>query len=63
MKKAALIVAGVVFGLVALAHLARLLYHFPIIINAIPIPDNANWVGLIVAGLLSYWMFHTAKED
>lgn len=62
MKRAALYVAGTMFGLVALAHLARLLYHFPIIINAIPVPDNASWIGLVVAAVLSFWMFRAAKD-
>ena len=57
--KAPLIVAGIVFALVALLHLARLYYHFPLVINE-PIPYWANWVGAIVAGLLSLWMFMSA---
>lgn len=62
MKRAALVVAGIIFGAIALGHLIRLFYHFPIIVNAIPIPDNASWIGLIVAAALSFWMFRAAKR-
>lgn len=58
--KAPLIVAGIVFALVALLHFARLYYHFPLVINE-PVPYWANWAGAIVASLLSIWMFMSAS--
>jgi hypothetical protein len=63
MKKTPLIVAGIIFGLVALVHLARLYYHFPIIVGEWPVPEKANIIGFIVAGLLSIWMFLAAKKS
>ncbi len=60
MPKAPLYVAGTIFGLIALLHLYRLYSHFSIVIGTTEVPVWANGVGFIVAGALSYWMFHTA---
>ncbi len=62
MTKAPLIVAGFVFALVAIAHLSRLIYHFPITIDTIFVPYWINVVGLIISLALAYWMFITAKD-
>lgn len=60
MSKAPLLVAGTVFGLVALAHLYRIFDHFNIVVGTTEVPTWANIVGVIVAGALSYWMFSSA---
>ena len=57
MKKAPLIVAGIVFALVALLHLGRIGYQIPIIVGSSDVPIWANVVGFVIAGLLSFWMF------
>lgn len=57
MKNCALAVAGTIFGLVALIHLIRLFYHFPIIVGGSPMPLWVNVIGFLVAGGLSAWMF------
>lgn len=62
MRKAPLIVAGIIFALIALLHLARLYWQVPIIVNDMPVPLWANSIGFIVAGLLSLWMFCSAKK-
>lgn len=53
----ALLVAGIVFALVALLHISRLVYKFELRVAGKSIPLWANWVGLIIAGSLSLWMF------
>lgn len=58
-----LIVAGVVFALMALIHLARLYFQFPIIVGTTLIPLWVNILGLVVAAGLSYWMFSSAKNS
>lgn len=60
MHKAPLLVAGTVFGIVALAHLYRIYSHFNIVIGTTEIPAWASIVGAIVAGVLSWWMFSSA---
>ena len=56
-KDTALMVAGVVFALVAFVHILRLTFKFELKIAGKKIPLWANWVGLAVAGGLSVWMF------
>lgn len=60
MKKSPLIVAGILFALVALVHLSRLYFQFPLIIGTTLIPLWVNGIGLVVSGALSYWMFTSA---
>lgn len=62
MKNSALIVAGIIFGIIAVIHLCRLYFHFPIVIGNTPVPIGANVIGLIVAGALSVWMFIAASK-
>lgn len=61
MPKTALQTAGTIFALVALIHLYRLFSHFSIIVGTTEIPIWVNFVGIVVAGTLSYWMFTAAK--
>jgi hypothetical protein len=44
--------AGTIFGIVALAHAARLLYAVPVTIGAISIPMTVSWLGIAVTGAL-----------
>ena len=63
MKKAPLIVAGIIFACVALLHLARIVFQFPIVIDNYIVPLKANVIGFIVATCLSLWMFIAAKKS
>lgn len=62
MAKAPLIVAGIIFALIALAHLARLFFHFPLVIFNFPVPLWANIIALIAFALLAFWMFWAASN-
>lgn len=62
MPKTVLKVSGVVFLIVALIHLARLVFKFDIIVAGHPIPLWANIIGLIIASALSLWSFDASKR-
>ena len=45
---------GIVFLVVAIIHLLRLVKGWPMTVNAFSVPVMVSWVGLIIAGFLSY---------
>jgi hypothetical protein len=47
------LVAGIIFGLVALFHLVRIFAQWPLIIGDWSVPKSVSWVALIVAGGLA----------
>ena len=53
----ALVVAGIVFGLVALMHLLRLILKIDVIIAGKVIPRWVSAIGFVVPLILSIWMF------
>jgi hypothetical protein len=53
--RAYLQVSCALFGLVALAHLFRLIRHWPIDIGGHMVPLGLSWFGLLLAGGLSVW--------
>lgn len=61
-KNIPLAVAGIVFSLVAIAHLSRLILGFNIVIANYHVPLKINLIGLIVALVLAIWMFKAAKK-
>ncbi len=50
-------VSGVLFALVALAHLLRVVLGLTVQVDATPVPMLVSWIGLIVPAALSYWAF------
>jgi len=48
-------IAAVIFGLVALLHLLRLVMGWSIAIETWAVPMWFSWIGLVVAGALSYF--------
>jgi len=48
-------VAAVIFAVVALLHLLRLVMGWAIVIDSWTAPMWVSWVGLVVAGGLSYY--------
>lgn len=60
MHKTPLVVAGIVFTLVALLHIWRLATGEMIVIGTEVLPLWANVVGLIISALLAAWMFKAA---
>jgi hypothetical protein len=54
-------VAAAVFGLVALAHVARLALGLPVQVGATAIPMWISWFGLFLSGGLSLWGFRSSR--
>jgi hypothetical protein len=52
--------AGAIFLAVALIHLARLAFGWSVALGSFAVPLWLSWVGVIVAGYLSYASFHFA---
>ena len=48
-------IAAVIFALVALLHLLRLVMGWSAVIDSWAVPMWVSWVGLVVAGGLSYY--------
>ncbi len=55
-------VAAVIFALMALAHAFRLLMNCSITINGQEIPLLVSIIAMVMAGLMSYWMWMLRKE-
>ncbi|MGB9153742.1 MAG: hypothetical protein WCD70_11740 [Alphaproteobacteria bacterium] len=49
------LVAGVIFLVMALAHLWRIAQGWGVVIEGYVIPMWISWVGMIVAGFLAYY--------
>jgi hypothetical protein len=54
-------VASVMFGIFGLAHLIRLVSHASVTVGSHHVPMWVSVVGLIVAALLSVWMWRLSN--
>jgi hypothetical protein len=59
-KNLPLVISGIIFSLVALAHLLRLVYNWPLVVAGQVIPMSLSIWGLIIPALLALWMFIAA---
>jgi hypothetical protein len=55
-------IAAILFALAALLHAYRLLTHFQVILGSHTIAQEVSWIGVIVAGVLSYGLFREARR-
>ena len=55
-----LIVAGCIFGLIALLQIARIAFRWPIRVASFEIPLAASWIAVLIAGGLCIWAFRLA---
>ena len=55
MTKTYLAISIVIFGLVALGHLARVLQGWQAKLGPYDIPMYVSWGGLVAAGILAIW--------
>jgi len=62
MQKTMLYVAGVIFVLVAIAHIVRLLLEVEIVINGWMLPLWFSVVGSVVPVILAWLCFRAAKR-
>lgn len=57
-----LMVAGVIFTIVSLAHLWRLFSSAPLVLGSWEVPLWLSWIGVMVAVYLAYTSFHLAMR-
>jgi hypothetical protein len=62
-RRAYLLVSAVIFSLVALLHLARIVFGWSAMIGGWSLPMWLNWVGIIVAGALTYFAFRLGRQS
>lgn len=60
--KTFLSVASVIFGLIAVLHLARIVYGWPSIIGSFEMPMWPSWIAVVAAGYLSYEACRLSKK-
>lgn len=60
-SKSFLLIAGAVFGVVAIAHLLRIVLAVPVTIGEWPVPMWVSWPAVLVAGSLSYMGLRFAR--
>ena len=53
------VTASAIFGIVALLHVLRIFFGWPAVIGGWTVPMWLSWIGLIVAGGLSYLGIHS----
>ena len=56
-------VAGTVFGLVALAHVLRIVFGWSVTIQDFSVPMWASWIAVVVMGYLAYQAFRLARKS
>ncbi len=56
------LVSGVLFSIVAMAHLLRILNGMSVLIDDFAVPMAASWIGLVVPALLASWAFRIARQ-
>jgi hypothetical protein len=57
------LVAGAIFAVVAAVHLLRIYMGWPVVIDDWTAPMWVSWIGLIVAGGLSYFGLRLAMRN
>lgn len=56
------LVAALIFAAIALLHAYRLATHFQVVLGSHTIAQEISWIGVIVAGILSYGLFKEARR-
>ena len=51
------VVSGVLFALVALAHLLRIVNDIPVLVDDYDVPMLLSWIGFAVPAGLAFWAF------
>jgi hypothetical protein len=62
-RKAYLLLSAAIFSLVALLHLARVVFGWSAVIGDWSLPMWLSWVAIIVAGALAYFGFSLARQS
>jgi hypothetical protein len=61
-QKTFTIIVSVIFGLVALLHVLRIFFGWSAVIGGWTVPMWLSWIGLVVAGGLSYFGINLAMR-
>ena len=56
-------VSGVVFGLLATAQLARLLFRWPVQVASVSVPLWVSALAFVITGALATWAFRTGSAS
>lgn len=56
------LVAALIFAAIALLHAYRLVTDFQVVLGSHTIAQEISWIGVIVAGILSYGLFKEARR-
>ena len=62
-KDLGLRVAGTIFGIVAVIHLARLVTRFEVVFAGWPLPLWVNALGVVVTGALCVWLWRLSGRS
>jgi hypothetical protein len=62
-RRAYLLVSAVIFSLVALLHLARIVFGWSAVIGGWSVPMWLSWIALVVTGGLAYFGFSLAGQS
>jgi hypothetical protein len=54
-QKTFVLLAGIIFAIVAVCHLLRIFMGWPIVVDTWTVPMWLSWIALVVAGGLSYF--------
>jgi len=54
-------VSGVLFSLVAIAHLFRVVYGMSVHVDEFAVPMFVSWIGFIVPAALAIWAFRISR--
>ena len=61
--KTGLRVGSIIFAIFAIGHLVRLINHAQVTVGTHTVPMGVSWVALIVAALLSIWMWRLSSQS
>lgn len=56
------VASGILFSLVALAHLLRIVFAVPVQVDEFDVPMFVSWVGLVVPTGLAFWAFRLSRS-
>jgi hypothetical protein len=62
-RRAYLLVTAIIFSLVALLHLARIVFGWSAVIGGWSVPMWLSWIALVVTGVLAYFGFSLATQS
>ena len=57
------LIAGVVFGLIALGHVLRIVFNLSFVVQDISIPMSASGLAVVVMAYLAYQGFRLARKS